>query len=184
MSGLLKSTPPLPIGVSLRRLASEHRSESETTELYRRDWQMDVVPVQWNLVSTRPNTLRGVHVHTKHWDYLHVISGEMLLGLHDMRPRSPTYMLSVLQRLAGDRPSSIAIPPGVAHGFYFATPTTYCYAVSHYWNPSDELGCRWNDPMLGLAWPATEVLLSPRDADAPGYEELARALIDQEFPLS
>ena len=108
----------------------------------------------------------------------------MLLGLHDMRPRSPTYMLSVLQRLAGDRPSSIAIPPGVAHGFYFATPTTYCYAVSHYWNPSDELGCRWNDPMLGLAWPTTDVLLSPRDAGASGYEELARALMDQDFPLS
>jgi dTDP-4-dehydrorhamnose 3,5-epimerase len=145
------------------------------TELYRRDWQLDVVPVQWNLVSSRANTLRGVHVHLAHWDYLCVISGEMLLGLHDMRPHSPTYRLAVQRPLPADAPCSIALPPGVAHGFYFASETTYFYAVSQYWNPSDELGCRWDDPELGLSWPTADPLLSERDAHAPTYGELARA---------
>jgi dTDP-4-dehydrorhamnose 3,5-epimerase len=48
------------------------------------------------------------------------------------------------------------------------------YAVDHYWNLADELGCRWDDPELGLAWPTTDPLLSPRDAAAPSYAEMAR----------
>jgi len=178
------TTDALPVGVSLRQLPSEQDGMGKTTALYRRDWPLNLAPVQWNLVSNRPNTLRGVHVHHTHWDYLCLLSGEMLLGLHDMRPHSATYRRAVLHRLAGDTPTSIVIPPGVAHGFYFALESTHCYAVSQYWNPSDELGCRWDDPMLGLAWPTSDPLLSPRDATAPSYEELARDLMAQTPGLS
>lgn len=177
-SALQSSSAQLPIGVTLRSLAAEHDRAGTITELYRRDWQIDPVPVQWNLVSSRADSLRGVHVHTTHWDYLHVANGEMLLGLHDMRPWSSTCGLAIQQRLGGDAPCSIAIPPGVAHGFYFASPTDYFYAVSHYWNHADELGCRWDDAALNLAWPTTDPLLSPRDASAPSYRELARKLTE------
>src|SRR4051812_2492868 len=122
-----RMTDQLPVGVSLRELSAEDDGIGGVTHLYRRDWQLDVVPVQWNLVSSRPDSLRGVHVHRAHWDYLSVISGEMLLGLHDMRPQSPTYRLAAHRWLAGGKPVSIAVPPGVAHGFYFASATTYCY---------------------------------------------------------
>lgn len=166
----------MPAGISLRPLEEQRDQATWTTELYRGDWRMDVVPVQWNLVSSRANTLRGVHVHANHWDYLCVIDGEMLLGVHDMRPHSPTYRLAAQRRLPADPPVSIAIPPGVAHGFYFASATTYFYAVSHYWNPSDELGCRWDDPQLNLSWPTADPVLSPRDAAASSYGEMARAL--------
>jgi len=168
-------TARLPDGVVVRELHDRGDHASRTTELYRADWPIEVPPVQWNLVSSRPSTLRGVHVHVDHWDYLSVVSGEMLLGLHDMRPRSPTYKLAAQQLFQGKLPVSIAIPPGVAHGFYFGVTTTYLYAVSHYWNPADELGCRWNDPDLGLSWPVADPLLSPRDAGASSYGELVRA---------
>ena len=166
----------LPAGVSLRPLAAQGDPAGATIELYRRDWRISSLPVQWNLVSTRANTLRGVHLHLRHWDYLCIIAGEMLLGLHDMRPQSPTYRLATALRLPSDAACSIAIPPGVAHGFYFAAEAQYLYAVDHYWDPSDELGCRWDDPELRLAWPSDEPLLSPRDAAAPTYAELARAV--------
>ena len=168
----------LPQGVSLRWLSGARDDIGAMTELYRRDWKLDSVPVQWNLVWSRANTLRGVHVHLTHWDYLCIISGEMLLALHDMRPGSPTYRFAALQPLPSEPACSIAIPPGVAHGFYFGSQTTYFYAVSHYWNPQDEFGCSWNDPELGLSWPTTDPLLSPRDANAPTYGELARELAD------
>ena len=166
----------LPDDVSVRPLPRHRDDAASTTDVYRRDWPLDIAPVQWNFVSSRPNVLRGVHVHIEHWDYLHVVSGAMLLGLHDMRPRSLTYRLATQLCLEGDRPVSIAIPPGVAHGFYFASATTYIYAMSHYWTPVGELGCRWDDPELGLAWPVSDPVLSPRDAAAPRYFELARAL--------
>lgn len=145
------------------------------TELYRQDWPLDFAPVQWNVVCTRANTLRGVHVHPAHSDYLFVVHGEMLLGLHDMRPRSPTYRRSVQLILSGKHPCSASIPPGVAHGFYFAADTSYMYALNHYWDMSQELGCRWNDPELGFTWPATAPILSARDATAGSYSDLTRA---------
>jgi dTDP-4-dehydrorhamnose 3,5-epimerase len=168
----------LPQGVSLRSLPGARDAIGAVTVLYRRDWKLDSMPVQWNLVSSRANTLRGVHVHLTHWDYLCIISGEMLLALHDMRPGSPTYRLSALQPLPSEPACSVAIPPGVAHGFYFGSQTTYFYAVSHYWNPQDELGCSWNDPELGLSWPTADPLRSPRDANAPTNGPLAREQAD------
>ena len=35
-------------------------------------------------------TLRGVHVHNPHADYLFVVDGHMVLGIHDIREDSPT----------------------------------------------------------------------------------------------
>jgi dTDP-4-dehydrorhamnose 3,5-epimerase len=170
------STAVLPFGVSLRPLQEHSDGPVRTTQIFARAWPLEVVPVQWNLVNSAANTLRGVHVHLTHWDYLFVVSGEMLLGLHDMRPDSPTRRTSAQRRLTGESPCGIAIPPGVAHGFCFASKATYFYAVSHYWNPSDELGCRWNDPELGLSWPVSGPLLSPRDAAASDYGALERAV--------
>jgi len=168
------TTAPLPDGVSLRPLEEQRVGPARVTEIYRHEWPVEVVPVQWNLVNTVANTLRGVHVHPSHWDYLFVVSGAMLIGLHDMRPRSPTYRTSAQRWLRAESPCSIAVPPGVAHGFCFPSAATYFYSVSEYWNPSDEFGCRWDDPELGLSWPTSNPLLSPRDAAAYGYADLVR----------
>jgi dTDP-4-dehydrorhamnose 3,5-epimerase len=174
----------LPVGVALRKLPCSHDCGQEATQVYRADWRLNLAPVQWNLVASKPNTLRGVHVHTDHWDYLHTVDGEMLLGLHDLRPWSPTYRLAAQLRLTSDWPIGVAIPPGVAHGFYFAVLTRYFYALSHYWAPSDDLGCRWDDPELGISWPTSDPLLSPRDASAQSYRALARELASREIACS
>jgi dTDP-4-dehydrorhamnose 3,5-epimerase len=166
----------LPSGVLLGPGPLGQARERGEAELYREDWRLPIEPIQWNLVSTRANTLRGVHVHPRHFDYLCVLAGELLLALHDMRPHAPTYRLSVQLLLSPDTRPTAVIPPGVAHGFYFRSETRYCYAVDHYWNPAEELGCRWDDPELGFAWPSADPLLSVRDASAPSYADLARAL--------
>lgn len=166
----------LPVGVALQVLPRKADGYGCMIGLYRRDRQAGPDLVQWNVVSSRVDTLRGVHVHRTHSDYLCVISGEMLLGLHDMRPWSPTYKLAVQQWLRAEEPCTVAIPPGVAHGFYFPSDAVHIYAVSHYWNPADELGCRWNDADLDLPWPTKNPLLSLRDAGAPTYRELTDTL--------
>ena len=52
--------------------------------------------------------------------------------------------------LSGDDPSMLMIPPGVAHGFYFAGPASFVYGVSHHWDPvNDEFGCRLGRPGIG-----------------------------------
>ena len=166
----------LPDGVVLRALPHADEAAQRIVDVFRADRILDVSPLQWNYVRSKANTLRGVHVHFDHWDYLHVVSGEMLLGLHDLRPGSATYRLAAQCRLSGDCPASIAIPPGVAHGFYFADSGSFFYALSSYWTTADELGCRWDDPALGLSWPTSDPLLSARDTTAPTYAELAKAV--------
>lgn len=166
----------LPAGVLWRQLPTKVASAAASIDLFEHGWQQSVEPVQWNFVASRPRTLRGVHVHVRHADYLTVVAGSMLLGLHDMRPGSPTHKQSVLVTLEAVQPCAIVIPPGVAHGFYFPEQSEHIYGVDRYWDLADELGCRWNDPDLHLAWPVQDPLLSPRDIAAPSYAELTREL--------
>jgi dTDP-4-dehydrorhamnose 3,5-epimerase len=166
----------LPAGVHLRELLPHDDDRGAFTELFRDSWELDVAPVQWNVVRNSPNVLRGVHVHHRHADYLTVIAGRATIGLADLREESPTDGLSAVVELDADSPAALVIPPGVAHGFYFGGPSLHVYGVSHEWDPGDELGCRWDDPHLRIAWPCTRPLISPRDAALGSVSELRAAL--------
>lgn len=158
----------------LRLLPLEpHRDDRGTfTELYRKEWQTGVEPVQWNAVHSEAGVLRGVHVHPRHDDYLTVVRGRATIGVRDLREGSPTEGAAACVELAEEHPTAIAIPHGVAHGFYFQQPSTHIYSVSHYWDMADELGCRWDDPALELPWPQRSARLSPRDEALPSLEVL------------
>jgi dTDP-4-dehydrorhamnose 3,5-epimerase len=128
------------------------------------------------MVKSNANVLRGFHVHVKHADYLTVVSGEMLLGLHDFRPESSTYKQSCFMLIDEVDPFLVTIPVGIGHGFYFKKPAIHFYGVSEYFDGSDEYGCTWNDKNLNLDWPCSEPHLSSRDQGAGSYSELANFL--------
>lgn len=153
----------LPDGVELHPLKPNADSRGVFTELFRDSWGLAVAPVQWNAVRSEVNVLRGVHAHWRHADYLTVVVGRAAIGLHDLREGSPTEGLGAVVELDAAAPAGLSIPPGVAHGFYFHEPSLHVYAVSHEWDPEDELGCRWDDPELDVAWPCSAPLLSDRD---------------------
>ena len=132
--------------------------------------------MQWNAVSSLANALRGVHAHWRHTDYLTVVAGRATIGLHDLREGSTTEGLGATVELRADLPASLVVPPGVAHGFYSHEPWLLVYAVDHEWDPSDELGCRWDDPGLGIDWPCEQPLLSPRDEELGTLSELRAAV--------
>jgi len=89
-----------------------------------------------------------------------MINSEMILGLQDLRRSSLSYKLAVSVRLQSDDLHLAVIPPGVAHGFYFPHRATYLYSMSQYFDPSDELGCRWDDPAMLVRWPCKAPILS------------------------
>lgn len=160
-------------GVVIRKLIVHEDHRGSLYEVYQASWIAIDPFLQWNIVTSEPGSLRGVHVHPRHADYLHVISGRMLLGLHDLRPNDPADRRSMMIELKGDRPQAVFIPAGVCHGFFFPVRTTYAYGLSTCWNESEEAGCRYDAPSLKLEWPVTNPLLSARDA-APGtnYDEM------------
>ena len=162
-------------GVRIRRLEPHHDDRGVLTELYRDAWHEKRRPIQWNAVSSRANVLRGVHCHVRHSDLVTVVSGSMVLGLHDLRPWSPTFGTAVTMSIPA-LSAAVEIEPGVAHGFYFAEPSVHVYAVSDYWNQADELGCRWDDPETALDWPTSDPLVSERDAAAGAFSAMREAV--------
>lgn len=169
---------PLPAGVALHELRPHDDERGRFTEIYRREWDTAIAPVQWNAVQSAARVLRGVHVHPVHADYLVLVTGAVTIGLRDLRDGAPEDGAGVTVDLAGDTPMALEIPPGVAHGFLHREPSLHIYAVSHYWDPADELGVRWDDPDLAIPWPEIEPLVSPRDEELPSLDVLRQQIAD------
>ena len=51
-----------------------------------------------------------------------------------------------------------------------------CYRHDHYYEPGCDRAVAWNDPDLGIPWPLADPILSDRDREAPGVEELKECL--------
>jgi dTDP-4-dehydrorhamnose 3,5-epimerase len=131
--------------------------------------------VQWNFITTRPQALRGVHVHCRRWDYMIVLDGEATIGLKDLRRAGGSFGRGALIEVSGKSPSVVTIPCGVAHGVFAASALRYLYGLTvPYDGSDDEFGCRYDDPALALAWPAVDPILLPRDLGLPDYATMLR----------
>lgn len=166
----------VPAGVVVTDLDLHPDERGAFSELFRAEWGTGVDPVQWNVVTSEPGVLRGVHVHPRHDDYFTVVAGHATVALRDLRRSSPTEGLAMTIEGTGAGPRSIVIPHGVAHGFLFHERSTHVYAVTHYWDTADELACHWDDPDLAIEWPFRPTLLSERDATAPPLKDLLAEL--------
>jgi dTDP-4-dehydrorhamnose 3,5-epimerase len=162
----------LPAGVILTDLTMHPDERGVFTEVFRKQWDTGVDPVQWNVVNSHQGVLRGVHVHPRHDDYLVILSGRATVGLHDLRQSSNTYGLAATAELSGDELRAISIPHGVAHGFLVHEPSVHLYAVSLYWDTADEVACFWGDDGLEIEWPFEPSQVSERDAAAQSLAEL------------
>ncbi|MBP9837742.1 MAG: dTDP-4-dehydrorhamnose 3,5-epimerase family protein [Proteobacteria bacterium] len=162
----------LPVGTKLYPLTMNRDERGIFTEVFRSSWLEGDSPIQWNVVSSETNVLRGVHFHINHADYLILIKGKAVFALKDLRPSSPTEGTISMLEMSEDNIQALYIPPGVAHGFYFYTPAMHIYGVDHYWSHDDELGCRFDDPLLGISWPSKTPITSLRDQQLPKLENV------------
>ncbi|MGL4436975.1 MAG: dTDP-4-dehydrorhamnose 3,5-epimerase family protein, partial [Giesbergeria sp.] len=63
-------------------------------------------------------------------------------------------------------------PPGFAHGFVVLSESAdFLYKTTDYYAPQHERSIAWNDPSIGISWPALaqgqQPLLSAKDSAAP-----------------
>jgi dTDP-4-dehydrorhamnose 3,5-epimerase len=139
--------------------------------------------VQANLSSSAPGVLRGLHYHRRQLDYWTVVGGRALVALVDVRPvvADPAARAIVETRELGNG-DSVTIPTGVAHGFLAIEPLSLLYLVTNEYDGSDELGFAWDDPAVGVPWPAVSgtpdgrPILSDRDRSNPTLRELVERL--------
>jgi dTDP-4-dehydrorhamnose 3,5-epimerase len=126
--------------------------------------------VQDNHSRSARGTVRGLHfqVRRPQGKLVRALSGEMFDVAVDVRRGSPTFGRWVGATLTGDNFRQIYVPPGFAHGFCILSEVGEVeYKCTELYDPEDELGVAWNDPQIGIEWPAAEPLLSAKDKTAP-----------------
>jgi dTDP-4-dehydrorhamnose 3,5-epimerase len=140
----------------------------------------DVPFVQDNHSYTlHPGTIRGLHFQREPFaqgKFVRVVQGAVFDVVVDIRPGSATYGQHLTMRLDAEDGTQLWVPPGFLHGFCTLEPqTAVCYKVTNYYSQKHDAGVLWNDPDLGIAWPATagDAVLSEKDRVLPLFRELA-----------
>ena len=84
--------------------------------------------------------------------------------------------------LSAENKRQFFIPRGFAHGFLVLSDTAeFCYKCDDVYHPNDEGGLMWNDPAIGIEWPAldpdaefdpSKIILSDKDKAHPSLAEV------------
>lgn len=123
--------------------------------------------VQDNVSFSAKGVLRGLHFQNPHQQgkLVQVLSGEVFDVAVDIRVGSPNFGQWVGETLSAGNHRQLYIPPGLAHGFCVLSDTAlFSYKCTDYYSPATESGVIWNDPDIGIAWPANNPLVSKKDA--------------------
>ena len=126
--------------------------------------------VQANHARSRRGVLRGLHyqIGRPQAKLIFAVSGEILDVAVDVRRGSKTFGRWLGVSLSGDNHRQLFVPAGFAHGYcVVGEHADVSYLCSDLYWPQGDRGIRWDDPAIGIAWPAGEKLLSAKDCALP-----------------
>ena len=132
--------------------------------------------VQDNQSCSHRGVLRGLHFQKEHTQgkLVRVVSGEVFDVAVDCRPNSETFGKWVGVTLSAENKKQFYIPQGFAHGFLvLSEEAEFTYKCTDYYDPAAEGGVKWDDPDVGIVWPAVdgEIRLSAKDGEHRGFKE-------------
>lgn len=122
--------------------------------------------VQDNHSRSGKNVLRGLHFtrNRPQAQIVTVMRGRIFDVVVDIRKDSPTFGKWFGTELGEGGPSQVYMPHGFAHGFCVLSDwADLHYKVSQRYDPRDEGGLLWNDEAVGIDWPISDPVISPRD---------------------
>ena len=132
--------------------------------------------VQDNYSHSCQNVLRGMHFQqvNPQGKLVHCLAGEVFDAVVDLRRDSVTYGQSFFVSLTAESHRQLLIPKGFAHGFCVISD----YAIVHYkctayYEPDQQAGVLWSDEDLGIDWPVSAPILSPKDQALPLLKDLS-----------
>ena len=112
-------------GVVVRSVQNVIKKDGELTELYRRDWNVDDLPVDQVFQATLyPGAINAWHCHRYTTDRFFVSQGVLTLVFYDAREDSPSFGLINEFRVGEPRRALLTCPPGVFHGVQNHTSKT------------------------------------------------------------
>ena len=128
--------------------------------------------------SALAGTVRGLHFQVPpraQAKLVRVVRGAIFDVAVDLRRNSPTFGSHVGAVISAREWNQILIPVGFAHGLCTLEPDTeVLYKVTDYYAPECDRGVLWNDPALGIEWPAAAAaaIVSERDRRHPVLADL------------
>lgn len=138
--------------------------------------------LQDNMSRSVQGVLRGLHLQHPNGQgkLVQVLDGEVFDVAVDVRVGSPTWGRWVGYTLSSANKRQLFLPPGFAHGFCVTSPQVlFAYKVTEIYQPQSEVGVRWDDPALGIAWPLAAPTLSAKDAALPRLAEIPPSRLPQ-----
>jgi dTDP-4-dehydrorhamnose 3,5-epimerase len=123
---------------------------------------------QINRSMTRKiGAVRGMHFQNSpnaEMKIVRCLKGSVFDVAVDLRKDSPTFLKWFGIELSPLKNIALLIPEGCAHGFQVLEEDSellYLHTASY--TPSSEAAIRYDDPMIGIAWPITPTEMSQRD---------------------
>ena len=113
--------------------------------------------VQDNHSRSAQHVLRGLHyqIQQPQGKLVRVVRGEVFDVAVDLRKSSPTFGQWVGEVLSAHNKRQLWVPEGFAHGFVVLSDTAeFLYKTTDYYAPAFERCLAWNDPAVGIHWPA------------------------------
>jgi dTDP-4-dehydrorhamnose 3,5-epimerase len=113
--------------------------------------------VQDNHSRSAQGVLRGLHyqVLQPQGKLVRVVRGAVFDVAVDIRQNSPTFGQWAGIELTEDNHKQLWVPPGFAHGFVALSDSAdFLYKTTDYYAPQHERCIAWDDPVIGIQWPA------------------------------
>jgi dTDP-4-dehydrorhamnose 3,5-epimerase len=134
--------------------------------------------VQDNHSRSARGIVRGMHFQPGMAKLVRCARGGILDVLVDIRVGSPAFGRWEAFELNDDNCHQLYCPDGFAHGFCVLSEIAdVVYKTSAYWDPSREQAFAYDDPKVGIEWPAgLDYTVSAKDASAPRLSELVPQL--------
>jgi dTDP-4-dehydrorhamnose 3,5-epimerase len=131
--------------------------------------------------NARRHTLRGLHFQRPPFGepkVVHCIAGRIFDVAVDLRPASRSFQRWAAVELSPSANRAFYIPSGCAHGFLTLEDNSEIYyLMGADFVPEAGRTLRWDDPQIGVRWPAFPEVISPRDAQAPLLAALTAELV-------
>ena len=124
--------------------------------------------------NARAGTLRGMHWQAAPHGEVKLVrctAGAIWDAVVDLRP-GPTRLSWFGVELSAEARNQIYIPAGFAHGFITLTSDAevfYQMGANHV--PEATRGLRWDDPRVGIRWPAAPSVISERDRNHADFRD-------------
>ena len=129
--------------------------------------------VQDNQSRSARGVLRGMHFQPGMAKLVRCARGAIFDVVVDIRAGSPSFGRWEGFELNDENHRQLYCPDGFAHGFCVLSEVAdVVYRCSAYYDPERESGFRFDDPQVGIEWPAIDFRASERDSRAPLLAEL------------